>query len=111
MLCITGMICIVSVGMLVKFAISTTPSSATIVKDRRLGQQAECEKLAKIKLRYPASYKRVSEISETGDNGAQRTFEWTFSGQDSNGSRSNVTAICNANNYMQMATVEIKLME
>jgi hypothetical protein len=97
--------------MLAKLALPTPPSTATIVKDRRPGQLAACEKLAKIKLRYPASYKRVSEISETGDNGAQRTFEWTFSGQDNNGRRSNATAICNASNYMEMATVEVKLVE
>ncbi|MCP9931959.1 hypothetical protein KBY82_14345 [Cyanobium sp. AMD-g] len=97
--------------MLGKFALSTPPSPAITVKDRRPEQLAECEKLAKNKLHYPANYKRVSEIIETEDNGAQRTFEWTFSGQNKNGSRRKATAICKANNYMQIATIEVKLVE
>ncbi|MCT0206564.1 hypothetical protein [Synechococcus sp. CS-1332] len=104
----TGVILMASVGLLGKFAFSTPPSPATLIKDRRPEQQAACEKLVKNKLLYPASYKLVSGFTETSADGAQRSFEWTFSSRDTNGGTGKGSATCKASNQLDMASIEVR---
>lgn len=107
----TGLIVLTSVGLLIKFAFSAPPPSTQAVKDRRPEQQAICEKLVKNKLHDPASYKLLNGFSETNDDRAQRTFEWTFSSRDTKGGMGKGAAICKASNHLQMATIEVKQVE
>ncbi len=78
------------------------------MKDRRSDQQAECEKLATGKLLHPDSYKRVSPFDETADDGAQRTFQWTFTSRTNQGGTGTGSVICKASNHLQMATVDVR---
>jgi hypothetical protein len=78
------------------------------VKDRRPEQQAECENLASDKLLYPDSDKRVSPFEEAADDGAQRTFQWTFTSRTNQGGTGKGSAVCKASNHLQMATVEVR---
>jgi hypothetical protein len=104
----TGLILLLSLGLLGKLAIAPTPAPEVAVKDRRPEQQAECEKLASNKLLYPDSYKRVSPFDETADDGAQRTFQWTFTSRTNQGGTGQGSAVCKASNHLQMATVEVR---
>ncbi|MBW4532164.1 MAG: hypothetical protein KME02_15880 [Aphanothece saxicola GSE-SYN-MK-01-06B] len=108
MLCCTGLVLLVSLGLLGRLAFLPTPTPEVAVKDRRPEQQAECEKLASSKLLHPDSYKRVSRFDETGDDGAQRTFQWTFTSKTNKGSTGKGSVICKASNHLQMATVEVR---
>ena len=81
----TGLIRLLSLGLLGKLAFFPTPAPEVVVTDRHPEQQAECEKLASSKLLYPDRYKRVSPIDETADDGAQRTFQWTFTSRTNQG--------------------------
>jgi hypothetical protein len=51
----TGLILVLSLGLLGKFAIFPTPTPEVVVMDRHPEQKAECEKLASRKLLYPDS--------------------------------------------------------
>jgi hypothetical protein len=103
-----GVILIASVALLGKHAFSTPPSPTTLIEDRRPVQKAECVKLVKLKLLYPASYKMVSDFTETRDDGAQRTFEWTFSSRDTNGGTGMLTAVCKTTNHLRMTSIEFR---
>jgi hypothetical protein len=104
----TGLILVLSLGLLGKLAFFPTPTPELAVKDRRPEQQSECEKLASSKLLYPDSYKRVSRFAETADDGAQRTFQWTFTSRTNQGGTGQGAAVCKASNHLQMATVEVR---
>ena len=108
LLCSLGVILIASVGLLAKYAFSTPSSPTTLIEDQRPQQKAACEQLAKKKLIYPASYKLVSDLTETRDDGAQRTFEWTFSSRDTNGGTSMLSAVCKTTNHLRMTSTEFR---
>ncbi|MEA5441424.1 hypothetical protein [Cyanobium gracile] len=78
------------------------------VTDRHAEQKAECEKLARSKLVYPDSYKRVSGFVKTADDGAQRTFQWTFTSRNNQGGMGRGAVVCKANYYLKMATVDVR---
>lgn len=104
----TGLILLLSVGLLGKLAFFPTPTPEVAVMDRRPEQRTECEKLASTKLAYPDSYKRVGSFVETADDGAQRIFQWTFTARTSQGGTRQGTAVCKASNYLQVATVDVR---
>jgi hypothetical protein len=79
-----------------------------VVTDRHPEQKAECEKLASSKLLYPDSYKRVSPFDETADDGAQQTFQWTFTSRTNQGGTGQGSAVCKASNHLQMATIDVR---
>ncbi len=104
----SGLILLLSLGLLGKLAFFPTPTPEVAVTDRLAEQLAECEKLARVKLVYPDSYKRVSRLVETADDGAQRTFQWTLTARNRQGGTSQGSAVCKASNYLNIATVEVK---
>ncbi|WP_216905150.1 hypothetical protein [Synechococcus sp. CCY 0621] len=108
MLCCTGLVLLASLGLLGRLTFLPDPAPEVTVKDRRSEQQAECEKLASSKLLYPDSYKRISRFDETADDGAQRTFQWTFTSRTNQGGTGQGSAVCRASNHLQMATVEVR---
>jgi hypothetical protein len=104
----SGLILLLSLGLLGKLAFFPTPTPEVVVTDRRPEQQAECENLASDKLLYPDSDKRVSPFEEAADDGAQRTFQWTFTSRTNQGGTGKGSAVCKASNHLQMATVEVR---
>lgn len=108
MLSASGVILAVTIGLLVKLAFPTEPSPEQAMKDRRPEQQQECEHLVKTKLLYPASYRLASRFAETRDDGAQRTFEWTFTSRTKDGATGRGLAVCKASNHLQMARIEVR---
>ncbi|WP_216918527.1 hypothetical protein [Synechococcus sp. CCAP 1479/9] len=111
MLSASGVILAGTIGLLVKLAFPTEGSPEQALKARRLEQQQECEHLVKTKLLYPASYKLASRFSETRDDGAQRTFEWTFTSRSKDGATGRGLARCKASNHLHMATIEVRQVE
>ena len=103
-----GLVLLLSLGLLGRLAFFPPPTAEVAVTDRHAEQQAECEQAARGKLVHPDSYKRVSRFDETADDGAQRTFQWTFTGRNSRGGTGRGTAVCKASNYLHMATVDVR---
>ena len=108
MLSASGVILSVTIGLLVKLAFPTEASPEQAMKTRRLEQKQECEHLVKNKLLYPASYKLASPFAETSDDGAQRTFQWTFTSRSNDGATGRGLAVCKASNHLHMATIEVR---
>jgi hypothetical protein len=50
----------------------------------------------------------VSDLTETRDDGAQRTFEWTFSSRDTNGGTGMLSAVCKTTNRLRMTSIEFR---
>lgn len=107
----SGLILTVTIGLLAKMAFSNEPSPELAIKDRRPEQQADCEQLVKNKLLHPASYKLASRFLETGDDGAQRTFAWSFTSRTQDGATGKGSAVCKASNHLPMATIEVRQVE
>lgn len=111
MLSVSGLILAVTIGLLVKLAFSNQPSPELAMKDRRPEQQADCEQLVKNKLLHPASYKLTSPFTKTGDDGAQRTFAWTFTSRTKDGGTGSGSAVCKASNHLPIVTIEVRQVE
>lgn len=108
LVCTSALILVAAIGLLGRLALTGHPSPELAIKDRRPEQQAECEQLVKNKLLHPASYRLTSRFAETADDGAQRTFAWTFTSRTGDGSTGKGSAVCRASNHLPMASIEVR---
>ncbi|MCP9834951.1 MULTISPECIES: hypothetical protein [unclassified Cyanobium] len=97
-----------SLGLLASSTFFNPPSPAKAGKEKLTEQRTLCEDLLKEKLLFPESHIMTSGFSETDDDGAQRTIRWTFSSLQKNGEIGKGSAICKANNHLQIANIDVK---